>query len=86
MHDILTGSTPDGRAVADDKDTTCSNWTSSGDGAAPSSATTTASACDDSAPAKSWNSSHPSRGCSQDALQDDRRRRPVLLLRREVRR
>ena len=28
-HDILTGSQPDGRAMPVDRDTTCSNWTSS---------------------------------------------------------
>jgi hypothetical protein len=66
-HDILTGSQADGTvAVADDRDTTCKNWTSSspdgsaivghhdrqGGGSAPTS----------------WNSSHPSRGCGQDNL------------------
>ena len=34
MHDILTGSSPDGRAVVSDKDTTCGNWTRGGDGSA----------------------------------------------------
>src|SRR5262249_51800122 len=33
-HDILTGSTADGRLATGDKDLTCNNWTSSGDGAA----------------------------------------------------
>ena len=33
-HDILTGSTPEGRAFPADKDMTCGNWTKSGDGSA----------------------------------------------------
>lgn len=67
MHDILTGSQPDGTAISGNVDTTCGNWTRSGEGAAMvghSDRTGT----DDSAPAKSWNSSHQSRGCSLDAL------------------
>lgn len=67
MHDILTGSTPDGRAFPADKDMTCGNWTKSGDGSAVVGHHDR-TGLDDSAPAKSWNSSHPSRGCSQDAL------------------
>lgn len=63
MHDILTGSTPDGRATA----ATCNNWTSSGEGSAMLGHHDR-SGLDESAAAKSWNSSHPSRGCSQDAL------------------
>lgn len=34
MHDILTGSTPDGRVAVSDKDTTCGNWSRSGEGVA----------------------------------------------------
>ena len=34
MHDILTGSQPDGKAFPPDKDMTCKNWTSSTGGAA----------------------------------------------------
>ena len=67
MHDILTGSSPDGRAVAGDKDTTCGNWTLSGEGSALVGHHDRMG-LDDSAPAKSWNSSHPSRGCGQEAL------------------
>jgi hypothetical protein len=67
-HDILTGSSPEGRAFAGDKDTTCSNWTSSGEGSAIVGHHNRAG-LDDSAAAKSWNSSHPSRGCSPAALQ-----------------
>jgi hypothetical protein len=66
-HDILTGSAPDGRAMTDGKDTTCGNWTKSGEGAAMVGhhdrigLTVTEQA-------RSWNSSHPSRGCSQENL------------------
>ena len=66
-HDILTGSQPDGRAVAGDQDTTCGNWTKSGDGAAIVGHHDRMGRSD-TAEAKSWNSSHPSRGCSQEAL------------------
>ena len=67
MHDILTGSTPDGRAVAGDKDSTCGNWTKSGEGAAMVGHHDRFGLRDDE-PARSWNSSHPSRGCSLDNL------------------
>lgn len=63
-HDILTGSTPDGRAYADAADHTCKNFTSS--------------AADGSAQvghfdrtgggSTSWNSVHASRGCGQENL------------------
>jgi len=70
-HDILTGSKPDGTAFGDDADRTCANWTSSGKGAAMLGHSDR-TGLDESAPAKSWNSSHPSRGpgggCSQDDL------------------
>ncbi|MCZ8204626.1 hypothetical protein [Gemmatimonas sp.] len=66
-HDILTGSTLDGRVQPGDGDSTCSNWTSNaetgsasvghhdrqGGGANPTS----------------WNFAHASRGCSQKNLQ-----------------
>jgi hypothetical protein len=65
-HDILTGSQPDGRAVAD-KDMACGNWTKSGEGSAIVGHHDRMGLRDDDA-SKSWDSSHPSRGCSQDAL------------------
>ena len=65
-HDILTGSSPDGRAIPD-KDMTCGNWTKSGEGAAMVGHHDRVGLSDTEA-ARSWNSSHPSRGCSQDAL------------------
>jgi hypothetical protein len=71
MHDILTGSKPDGTAFGVDADRTCANWTSSGAGAAMVGHSDRTGP-DESAPMKSWNSSHPSRGpgggCSQDDL------------------
>ena len=67
MHDILTGSTPEGRAMPGDKDTTCGNWTQSGAGSAIVGHHDRMG-LDEQPPAKSWNSSHPSRGCGQDAL------------------
>jgi len=67
MHDILTGSQPDGTAIAGSVDTTCGNWTKSGEGAAMLGHSDR-TGLDESVPAKSWNSSHQSRGCSVDAL------------------
>ena len=66
-HDILTGSQPDGTAFAGADDRTCGNWTKGGDGAAMVGHHDR-TGLDESPPAKSWNSSHPSRGCSDDAL------------------
>ncbi len=67
MHDILTGSTPDGRVAMAAGDTTCGNWTLSGAGSAIVGHHDRMG-LDESAPAKSWNASHPTRGCSMDAL------------------
>ena len=67
MHDILTGSTPDGRLAVSDKDTTCGNWTKSGEGSAIVGHHDRWGLKDDE-PSRSWNASHPSRGCSQDNL------------------
>lgn len=67
MHDILTGSRPDGTAFPAGDDHTCGNWTKSGDGAAEVGHHDRIGLRDD-APSKSWNSSHPSRGCSIEAL------------------
>jgi len=64
QHDILTGSTLDGRAFTDGADHTCSNWTSN--------ATTGSAQLGHSdrmgGGATSWNSIHASRGCSQENL------------------
>lgn len=63
-HDILTGSNPDGTVAADQ---TCDDWTNNGEGAAIVGHHDRMGLRDD-APSKSWNSSHPSRGCGQEAL------------------
>ena len=64
MHDILTGSAPDGTLVAG---MTCNDWTNNGEGSAMLGHHDRIGLRDD-APSKSWNSSHASRGCSQDNL------------------
>ena len=66
-HDILTGSRADGTAFAPQTDTTCKSWTSSTEGSA------IVGHHDRIGPlpenwAKSWNFSHQSAGCSQEAL------------------
>lgn len=66
-HDILTGSQADGTAFTDAQDHTCKNWTSSTDGSAMLGHADRVGLRDD-APSRSWNASHPSRGCSQDGL------------------
>ena len=66
-HDILSGSSAEGRALPGDKDMTCGNWTKSGVGAAMVGHHDRIGLRDD-APSRSWNASHPSRGCSQDNL------------------
>jgi hypothetical protein len=67
MHDILTGSQADGRAFAGGEDRTCGNWTKSGEGSAMLGHHDRIGLRDDDA-SRSWNASHPSRGCGQDAL------------------
>ncbi len=63
-HDILTGSMADGTAYfPDDKDHTCSSWTSSGEGSAQVGHHDRHGGGN-----TSWNSAHASRGCSADAL------------------
>jgi hypothetical protein len=66
-HDILTGSQADGTAFAGTEDRTCRNWTSGGEGSAMVGHSDRIGLRDD-APAKSWNSSHPTRGCGMEAL------------------
>ena len=67
-HDVLTGSQPDGRAFAGAEDMTCGNWTKSGTEGAAMLGHSDRTGLDDSPPAHSWNSSHASKGCSQDGL------------------
>jgi hypothetical protein len=70
-HDILTGSQPDGTAFAGSEDRTCKNWTSSTQGSAMVGHADR-TGLNEEPPAKSWNTSHPSRGpdggCSQADL------------------
>jgi len=66
-HDILTGSQPDGTAFTGSQDMTCGNWTKSGEGSAMLGHHDRQGLSDDAA-SHSWNSSHPSRGCSEDLL------------------
>ncbi len=69
-HDILTGSRPDGTAFTDDADHTCKNYTGSTQGSVM------LGHADKNGPAtfptaKSWNSSHPSRGPGGGCTQAD---------------
>ena len=66
-HDILTGSRADGTAFAPQTDTTCKAWTSSSDGSAIVGHHDRIGPLPDNW-AKSWNFSHQSAGCSQEAL------------------
>lgn len=63
QHDILTGTNADGTA----NENTCGDWTLNGEGSAMVGHHDRIGLRDD-APSKSWNASHPSRGCSQEAL------------------
>jgi hypothetical protein len=63
MHDMLTGSQTDGRAYTDSADHTCNNWTGSGAGSAQVGHSDRIGAGN-----TSWNSAHPTGGCSQEAL------------------
>lgn len=66
MHDILTGSQLDGTASSEGGDTTCGNWTGSGEGSALVGHHDRQGGGDNPT---SWNSAHASRGCSQEDLQ-----------------
>ena len=65
QHDILTGSTIDGRTVDDGSNHTCNNWTSSGSGSAHVGHFDRTGGGQNPT---SWNSAHGSRGCSQEDL------------------
>ena len=66
-HDILTGSDPTGRYSTAGGDTTCGNWTKSAEGSAIVGHHDR-TGLNDFWHSKQWNSSHGSRGCSQDNL------------------
>ena len=76
QHDILTGSTPDGRAFTEAADRTCSNYTSNAaappatPGQPPPPGPSVQLGHHDrlGGPNASWNSVHASRGCSQPNL------------------
>jgi hypothetical protein len=68
MHDILTGSSRDGRAIAGGSDMTCRNWTSADAGAAMVGHHDRDGTNPDPVANVSWNSSHPTPGCSMDAF------------------
>ena len=67
QHDILTGSDSQGMAFPPGSDTTCSNWTQNTGGSAQVGHHDRMG-LSELPPAKSWNHSHPSRGCDADSL------------------
>ena len=64
-HDILTGSQLDGTRFMGSEDTTCSDWTSNGEGSARVGHHDKQGGGEHP---NSWNSAHGSRGCSQENL------------------
>lgn len=66
VHDILTGSRPDGTAFPAGEDLTCRNWTSRGEGRAQVGHHDRRGLTEG---VNSWNSVHASQGCSQQNLQ-----------------
>jgi hypothetical protein len=64
-HDVLTGAQLDGTAYPGTDDTTCQNWTGSGEGSARVGHHDRTGGGEHPS---SWNSAHPSRGCSQENL------------------
>ena len=65
QHDILTGSTLDGRTVDDGSNHSCNNWTSNDEGTANVGHFDRTGGGQNPT---SWNSAHGSRGCSQEDL------------------
>lgn len=63
-HDILTGSLPDGTVA----EQTCEGWTSAAEDGSGFVGHHNRTGLDDSASSRSWNSSHPSRGCHLEGL------------------
>ena len=66
-HDILTGSDPAGNYSTAGGDTTCGNWTTSGEGSAIVGHHDRVG-LKETRHMTSWNSSHGTRGCGQEAL------------------
>lgn len=69
-HDILTGSRPDGTAFpgAPFPDMSCGNWTKGGTDGAAMTGHHDRAGPNESAWATSWNSAHPTLGCSQEKV------------------
>ena len=80
-HEMLTGTQPDGRAFTDEADYTCDNWTSNKDPQRPQGQAQGQVPLGPNRPNAqigfpdrngggngSWNSSHGTQGCSQEAL------------------
>lgn len=67
-HDILTGSQPNGTAFAGPEDRTCGNYTKSGAGNVMLGHHDRTGTNPDPVANASWNSSHPSAGCSDADL------------------
>ena len=65
QHDILTGSNADGTVAAG---MTCEDWTSNASASKAFVGHHDRIGLKDDAPSKSWNASHPSRGCSAEDL------------------
>jgi len=65
QHDILTGSNADGTVAAG---MTCEDWTSNASASKAFVGHHDRIGLRDDAPSKSWNASHPSRGCAQEDL------------------
>ena len=67
MHDVLTGSDPQGQYSTAGGDTNCKNWTSNAEGSAIVGHHDRMG-LKDTRHMTSWNSSHGTAGCSQEAL------------------
>ena len=68
-HDVLTGTQPNGTAFPGPDDKTCGNWTKSGEGSAIVGHIDRDGLPQDPVAVRtSWNSSHATKGCSDEAL------------------
>ncbi|MEO3472038.1 hypothetical protein AAFN86_09245 [Roseomonas sp. CAU 1739] len=67
-HDMLTGSQADGTAFSGSEDRTCRNWTYGGADGSAMLGHHDRRGLQDDAPSRSWNTSHPSRGCTVEGL------------------
>ena len=72
VHDVLTGSTMEGRAFPAGDDRTCGNWTSSTKGSAMLGHSDR-TGLSDTVEARSWNAAHGSRGADGGCSQNDLR-------------